>query len=145
MESTRPRVFVDTNVLFSALHSAEGASAQIVNLHTQGILQMIVSRRVLVELFRTVESKLPVRVAGLDRLLANAPPEVVRDPTQEEAVFASSEVNAGDAPIWEAALAADVDYFVTEDRRLLRECRVAQTAFAVLLPRELVERIRPPQ
>jgi hypothetical protein len=48
-------------------------------------------------------------------------------------------VNESDAPIVAAALAADVDYFVTGDRRLRNELAGLNPPFRALSPRELIE------
>ena len=140
-----PRVFLDTNVIISGLHSRDGAPAQILHLHSTGAIRAVVSQLVLEEAVRVARAKLPAIQHRLRDWLFAATPEVAAEPRDNDVVEVAAVVNFDDAPIVAAALAAGVDYFVTGDRRLLREFRVAQTTITVLTPRELVERTKRPQ
>lgn len=66
----------------------------------------------------------------------------LRIPTKRLVRSLAVTINAGDAPIVASAIEADVDYFVTGDRRLLTECRALGLDRPVFLsPRELVDRL----
>jgi len=137
--SAPPRVFVDTNVLFSASHSLQGAPGRLLQLHRDGHIGIVVSQQVLDELIRNLRDKLPSGLPVLQHLLNATPPEIVADPAQEGVDQLAEAVNFDDAPILAAALAAEVDFLVTGDRAFLREARKAQTDLVVLSPREFLE------
>src|SRR5437867_9340876 len=141
MESTQTSVFVDTNVLFSALHSPTGTPARLIDLSVDGRFQIIVSQRILTELIRTTEAKLPLELANLSNMLMGAALRVVSNPPRDAVDALLNKVNPQDAPILAAALAAQADYLVTGDRIFLREARKAQIAIAVLSPREFLNHL----
>ncbi|MBI1886028.1 MAG: putative toxin-antitoxin system toxin component, PIN family [Chloroflexi bacterium] len=140
--SPRPRVFLDTNVIFSGFHSPSGPPAQILRLHIEGAIQAIVSQQVLEELARTIAAKLPSAAAPVRALLVSAPPEVVPDPPLEMAKHWAKLVDPVDAPVIAAAVQAGADYFVTGDKVFLGKAReIAKSGIAVLSPRQLVEKL----
>ena len=51
----RPRVFLDTNVLVSALYSAGGPPAAILRLHVEDRITIVVSQLVVEELIRAIQ------------------------------------------------------------------------------------------
>lgn len=54
-----PRVFFDSNVIFSGLYSREGPPARLLEAYTRGRLEMVISQQVLAEVVRTLEAKIP--------------------------------------------------------------------------------------
>ena len=142
MASTRPSVFVDTNVLFSALHSKTGNPARILQLHLDDLIELVVSLDVLEELVRELAEKIPGARQMLQFILLSSPPTIVADPTAEEIAVALTRINSADASIWAAAVAVGPDFFVTGDRRFLREARAGQTSLTALTPRELISRLK---
>jgi len=139
--SEGPRVFLDANVIYSGLHSSGSPPARLLHLHATRSIQAVVSQLVIEETLRTVRAKASAALPDLFDWLVSSPPEVVPDPSDEEVSAALVDINFDDAPIWAAAVAADVDYFVTGDRRLLREACAAQKALTVLTPRELIDQL----
>src|SRR3990172_4839889 len=119
----RPRVFLDTNVLVSALYSAGAPPGAILRLHVDERITIVASQLVLDELIRTIHRKLPDALPHFRELLLNAPPEVVPDPTAGEIQTFARGVNRSDAPLLAAAVIAGVDYLVTGDSPFLREAR----------------------
>jgi len=136
-----PRVFLDTNVLYSALHSPSGRSAHILQLHADRRLQVVVSVQVLAELVRNVRNKAPGRLRLVQDLIASGSLETAVNPPNSAIDAVRPPVNWDDAPIVAAALDAGVDYFVTGDRRLADEVRSLNPPFRVLSPRELIQEI----
>lgn len=123
MESTRARVFVDTNVLFSSFYSNRGPPGKILELHSQGRIRLVVSGRVLRELARHVSRKNAAALPIVARFLSDATPEVTRDPTKEEVSAAARQVNSGGATIWASVVISAPDYFLTGDAEFLDEAR----------------------
>ena len=143
-ERLKPRVFLDTNVLFSGLYSEDGPPGEILRLHVQGEITVVVSRQVLGELVQTIREKLPQALPALERLLTNAPPEVVADPPVEAVARACRVISAGDAPILAAAMLAEPDLLVTGNRRhFLDDPEVARfSGLSILTPAQCVDYFR---
>jgi putative PIN family toxin of toxin-antitoxin system len=139
----RPRVFLDTNVLVSALYSADGPPGAILRLHVDERITIVVSQLVVDELVRAIHRKLPDALPPLRELLLNTPPEVVPDPTAEEIQTFAHGVNRSDAPLLAAAVNAGADYLVSGDVAFLREARRLETGVALVTPRELLARLQP--
>jgi len=137
----RPRAFLDTNVIFSALYSPSGPPADILRLHIEGKIQMVVSRQILEELARTIAAKLPsAATATVQTFLLNAPPEVVADPPLPSVKRWARLVDPVDAPVIAAAVEAGADYFVTGDEGFLgKASEIAKRGIAVLSPRQFIE------
>ena len=135
----RPRVFLDTNVLFSGLHTPGGNPHRILEAATVGGIQAVVSTGVLVELVRNMKRKVPSRLADLERFLTSTPLEVVPEPPAHD-TEPWLQVGLGtDAPIVAAAVLAEVDYLCTGDRRLLDNSSLVERAgLRVVAPGELM-------
>ena len=138
----RPRVFLDTNALVSALHSAGGPPAAILRLHAEDQITIVVSQLVVEELIRAIHRKLPDALPLLREFLLNTPPEVVPDPSADEMRRFAPSVNRSDAPVLAAAINAGADYLVSGDVAFLREARRLEVAVALVTPRELLGRLR---
>src|SRR2546427_4160497 len=119
--SRRTRVFANTNVLVSGLYSTSGPPVTIIDLHALGQIDLVVSQLVLDELARAVSQKLPSITRRVESFLNETPPEVVPDPSADDAACYLGNINPGDAPIFAAAIQSEIDYFVTGDRRLRNE------------------------
>ena len=115
--SPRIKVFIDTNVLIAGVASVTGASAAVLDLCEAEILQMVVSRQVLVEADRNFSAKLPGLVGQFRRFIQNLAPLMVEDPPANAVEKAASLVDRKDAVILAAALEAKVDYLITLDKK----------------------------
>ena len=115
----RPRVFLDSNVIFSGLYSAEGAPGIILRHFVEGRIRVVISQQVLEEVVRTIKEKLPEALPVLRKLLVSTPPEIRKDPTPGEVSYWTEVVQSEDAPILAAALAAQPDCLVTGDKHFL--------------------------
>ena len=140
MPEPKPRVFLDSNVVFSGLYSARGAPAVILDRFIEGRLMVVVSQQVLDEVIRTIKEKLPEALPALRKLLLNTPPEIRKDPTPEEITRWSGLLDAGDATILAAAVAAQPDYFVTGDRHFTENPEIAEKAdLHIVTPAQFIE------
>jgi predicted nucleic acid-binding protein len=137
---TKPRVFLDTNVLFSGVHSESGAPKRLLDAAGLSRYQVVVSRLVLDELVRNLRSKSPSSLPKLERVFAEVRFEIVSDPPNEEIRRWRDAGLGTDAPIVAAAVLAEVDYFCTGDRRLLSKASLIERAgLRVVTPGELLE------
>ncbi|MFW6150538.1 MAG: putative toxin-antitoxin system toxin component, PIN family [Chloroflexota bacterium] len=138
----RPRVFLDTNVIFSGLCSPSGAPGQILDRFAAEKLQVVVSQQVLDELIQTISAKLPLALSALKGLLESTPLEIVRDPEAEDVGRWRRLINAQDAPILTAAVAAQPDYLVTGDRHFFENRAVPEeSGLTILTPGEFIEQM----
>jgi predicted nucleic acid-binding protein len=135
--SASPRVFLDSNVLISALIGDAGSPpAALVDWMCGGRLGLMLTGECnLREIERNLSAKLPAAAPLWKRFLVRSGIEVVACPTTPV-----RGVNAKDAPMVGAALKAKCRYFVTGDKRLLAEITKSQgTALIPLAPREMLE------
>ena len=133
------RVFLDTNVLFSGLHSPRGAPNRILEAAIAADMEAVVSMDVLQELVRNIRRKAPRLIGHLNRFLISTSFEVVADPAEQEVERWYDAGLGSDAPVIAAALGAGVDYVCTGDRRLLARGRAdALSGLRVVTPAELV-------
>ncbi len=138
------RVFLDTNVLFSGLHSQGGPPGEILNLYVRGEITVVISRQVLEELVVTIREKLPRAIPVLERLLTGVPPEVVGNPPLAELARARGVINPADAPILAAAMVARPDVFVTGNtRHFLDNPEVARVSgLRIMTPAQFMDYLR---
>jgi len=134
-----PRVFLDTNVLFSGLHSRHGVPNLLLEAALDSRLTPVISGTVLAELVRNITRKAPHLIGTLNQFLADAEPEVAAEAPPDERQRWYDAGLGTDAPIVAAAVDSGVDYFCTGDAALLERARTG--AFAelhVLSPAELL-------
>jgi len=136
----KPRIFLDTNVIFSALYSPTGPPADILRLHIDGKIRIVVSPQVLEELARAITAKLPAAASAVQALLLNAPPEVVPDPSPGDVKRWTRLVNPVDAPIIAAAVQTGADYLITGDAGFLAKAsEIEKRGITVLSPRQFID------
>jgi len=116
---TRPRVFLDTNVLFSGVHSESGVPKRLLDAAGLSRYQIVASTLVLNELVRNLRTKSSRSLVKLERVLREVRFEMVPEPPDEQIARWRDAGLGTDAPIVAAAVLAEVDYFCTGDRRLL--------------------------
>jgi putative PIN family toxin of toxin-antitoxin system len=122
----KPRVFLDTNVIFSGLYSAEGPPGIILENFIEGKLRVVISQQVLEEVVRTIKEKLPEALPSLRKLLVSFPPEVTGDPAPEEVARWAEVVHVEDAGILAAAVKAQPDYLITGDKHLFQSPGISE-------------------
>jgi len=120
------KVFIDTNVLIAGVNSVTGASATILDLCEARVLQMVVSRQVLIEADRNFAAKFPQLVGRFRQFMHNLAPLMVEDPTPESMEKAATIIDRKDAPILAAAENANVDFLITLDKRHFLNPRTRQ-------------------
>ncbi len=137
------RAFADASVLYSAIHSATGASRELLRRHRDGQLRLIVSDYALVEAKRNLVQDTPGLAAAIDLVFEIYAFEVVTpDPEsiQEAAVYTAMK----DAPIVAAAKIGLCKYLLTYDRQhLLGVPQVAEkSGLTICTPGDLVQVLR---
>jgi len=139
----RLRVFLDSNVIFSGLHSAKGPAGMILDGFLQGKLTVVISQQVLEEVVRTLKEKLPEALPAFRRLLVSVPPEIVRDPTTEEIDKWAQLIHPDDASILAAAIAAQPDFLVTGDKHFRKRPGIAaKSGLRIVTPAQFQGQLR---
>lgn len=143
MERKRWRVFLDTSALIAGIVSPTGAAREVLRLAEARVIELVVSRQVLVEAERNLASKLPLVLDDYHLLLRRLEPVVVEDPPRAAAQEAARVIHRNDAPILAAARIAAVDYLVTWNTRDFLTDRVRDWAsFPALTPGEFLRAFR---
>ena len=113
----RIKVFIDISVLIAGVASVTGASAAVLDLCEAEIIQMVISRQVLVEADRNFSAKLPGLVDQFRHFIRNLAPVMVEDPSAPVAEKTATLIDRKDAAILAAAIEAKVGYLTTLDKK----------------------------
>lgn len=141
-EDRTPLVFLDSNVIFSGLHSPGGPPGAILKHMLDGRITVIVSRQILEEAVRTFKKKLPRALPALSEFLLNSPLEVISHPGPEKVLRWTDILNEGDASILAAAITANPDSFVTGDSHFLDNSPLnRKSALVICSPAQLLENL----
>jgi putative PIN family toxin of toxin-antitoxin system len=133
------RVFLDTSALIAGIASVKGSAREILRLAELNIIDIVVSRQIIVEADRNIESKLHKMLADYREYIKILSPEMVNDPPTEEIKKYASVINNDDAPILAAAELSGADYLVTWDRAHFISNRVKESVqVRVVIPGEFL-------
>ena len=139
VREAKPRVFLDSNVIFSGFYSLEGAPGQILQSCINGRITMVISRQVLDEVIRNVRRKLPDILEPVIDFLSTTAIEVVANPESEEVVDNRMNLSPRDAAVLLAAARAKPDYFVTGDNHFLKNPGLEETLdLRIITPAQLL-------
>lgn len=111
MTNSMPRVFLDSNVWFSALYGSANCE-KIIRAHIQETITAVISPQVLKESVRNLKEKIPHKLSVFQKLFFSYPPVIVPDPESINADIKDL-VDPKDRPILMAAMLSGVDYFIT--------------------------------
>ena len=143
MPKPKPRVFLDSNVIFSGLYSPKGAPGLIFEHFIKGNINVVVSQQVLEEVIRTIKEKLPGALPALRRLLMSTPPEVIADPELENLESWAKRLPVADAAILLAAVVAQPDYFITGDNHFIENADISiETGLHIVTPAKFLELLK---
>lgn len=132
------KIFIDTNILFSASLFPESRVAQAYRKAVSGPHQGVTSDYVIEELNRAYRRKAPGKVGSLAEFLLNALPMLAILPTPKETLTAEKQIrDKNDRPIFRTAAAAQADIILTGDLDLLES---GITKPMILSPSEFLER-----
>ncbi len=117
-KTTKPRVFIDADVLFAgaAAPSEYGASLVVLRMAEITLVQATASRQVIVEAERNLTTKFPNALSTF-RLLVDRCLEVVEDPARDDISKHEGSADAKDLPILVAAIQQKCPWFVTYNTR----------------------------
>lgn len=136
---TKPRVYIDTDVLLAACASREGASHIIVKLAELTLLEGLISEAVRVEAERNLLKKLPQALPAYRALLKAAKLLEVQVPSADKLARYRGQGDPKDLVHLVAAREAGCAFLVTHNTK---HYSPASGSPEVLTPGELVRRIR---
>ena len=117
MAKPKPKVFLDTSALIAGIASPKGAARELLRLAEIGLIEIVVSRQVIVEADRNITAKLPECIDDFRAYLETLAPVLIDDPSAREVKPFFSLIHPDDAPVLAAAVLAKADYLVTWDRK----------------------------
>jgi predicted nucleic acid-binding protein len=136
--SAKPRVFVDATVLFAGIGWPRWSYA-VLRHAVQRDFQLVLSPLVIEQARRNLQEKLPASVASFDTWLSHVSCELAPDP-RPEAVATHLDLvrDVEDVPVAVAALAAHVDYLVSEDKDFTEESATRELRKHVTIMRPVI-------
>lgn len=139
-QKAKLRVFLDSNVILSGLHSDKGSPGIIIDYFVKGKIKVIISRKVLSEVILVIKLKLPHILSQLRNFLINFPPEIVKDPDGNEIKKFTELINKDDAVILAAAITSNPDYLVTGDKHFFEDSIIKEKLdLKIVTPSEFLE------
>ena len=106
------RLFLDSNVLFTAAHNPEGKASLVIELAAVGNWEVVTSAYCLAEARLNLEKKHPVSLDRLSDILGTV--RLVPDVTGERCTLSLPEK---DRPVFASAQRCKATHFLTGDRR----------------------------
>lgn len=137
-----PRVFIDANILIAGADSRSGASRAVLVLGEIGLIQLVVSRQVLIEAERNIRNKLPRALPNFVEQLTYLRLEVLPDPNETNSTQWESIIEAKDAPILAAAVNAQIERFVTLNTKDFTPAVATATGITIQTPAEFIQDMR---
>lgn len=139
------RAFFDANVVFSAVLTSRGVPRELLRLAARDAIQVVISQQIVEEIKRNLSKKYPELLDLFPSLLTKAGIEVVEDASQstvEEVVEYLP--YPPDAAVLAAALEAQVDCFVTGDKKhFLSKPEIEdQAGLSILSPRDFLQCVK---
>jgi len=117
MRKQRPKVFLDTSALIAGVASSRGAARAVLQLAEIGLIEVVVSRQVIVEADRNIEEKLPEMLNEYREFIELLAPVLIDDPRQKDVERFLKVINYDDAPILASAVSSGADFLITWDRK----------------------------
>ena len=137
---SRPRVFLDADVILaaSASPSEHGASLVILRLAEITLIEAITCEQAILEVRRSLEAKLP-QALPIFETIVNRCLEVVPNPSPAELALHADKAHVGDLPILVAASLTGCPWLVTFS---IRHLQPGLPSVTVLRPGEYVRHAR---
>ncbi len=105
------------SALIAGIASSKGAARELLRLAEIGLIEIVVSRQVIVEADRNIMAKLPECLNDFRAYLETLAPFLADDPPAASVKPFFSLIHPDDAPVLAAAVALKADYLITWDRK----------------------------
>jgi predicted nucleic acid-binding protein len=131
------RIFFDTSVYIAALLSPKGAAGELVRLVEGGVVRMLVSQEVIIEVDRVLSAKFPELIQANRGLWKHLSPEIAPSPNADQLRPFLRQLAKGDASILCSARLAKAPVFVTWNTRdFMRPGVEGLVDFPIVVPAE---------
>jgi predicted nucleic acid-binding protein len=144
VEKPRLKFFLDTSALIAGIVSSTGAAREVLRLAELELIEIVMSRQVIVEADRNIEAKLPDLLYEYRDFIELLAPVLADDPSPKDLKkYLDLIVDPDDAPILAAAALHKVDYLVTWDKKhFLKTSIRTGTDMQILAPGEFLKYFR---
>lgn len=143
MPSPPYRIFFDTSVYIAGLLSPKGAAGELMRLAESGIIQMVVSKRIIIESDQVLINKFPDLIEDSRRFWKSLSPELVKEPSPSKSKSFTENLPLADAFILSAAHKADVLAFVTWNTKDFMKKNIKSLVnFPIVVPGDCLELFR---
>ena len=135
----KPRIFLDSNIIFSGFYSLQSTPGQILQAGISGRISIVISRQVLDEVIRNIRRKLPGILEPVIEFLSATAIEIVANPGPEEVAGSRLNLLPGDAAVLLAAARAKPDFFIIGDNHFLENPGLEKTLdLRIITPTQLL-------
>lgn len=133
---SKPRVFVDSNVWFSAFYK-KGTASELINSFLQKRFEIVISEQVLEEVLKNIKNKIPQALHLAYQFFQVCPLTIIKDPQLKELEKFAGLAEKKDLPILIPALKYDCRFFITGNKKDFRIRKIKKNHHLVILnPRE---------
>ena len=136
------KVFLDANVIFSAVYSETGGSAYILQLAKKDRIKLYSSRLAIKEAERNLREKADIKaVLKFYDLLDEVYMELIDTDRAKAKERFSDFVGEKDSPILDSAIASKADFFITLDKKhfLNRKVLSAKLPVKIVTPSQFIQ------
>ena len=138
------KVFIDTNVWFSAFYGSKNAE-RLIKAHINKEIKVVISQQVLDELVKNVQAKIPGALPHLEKLFQAIPPEITKNP-KVISLLVKKTVNPKDQSIFQTVLDSRIKFFVTGNLKHFKTEKIRrQTGVKIFNPAQAVQVCLPPR
>jgi predicted nucleic acid-binding protein len=117
MQKQKLKAFLDTSALIAGIASSRGAARAVLQLAEMGLIEVVISRQVIVEADRNIEEKLPEILNEYREFINKLGLVLIDDPSQNDFERYLKVINYDDAPILASAVGSGADFLITWDRK----------------------------
>lgn len=141
MTGEKPRVFLDSNIWFSAFYGSVNCE-KLLKAHIDHKITAVISTRVLEEIVRNIKEKIPKLIPVFNLFISSYPPEIFANPKSIPKKILKY-VESEDQPIFAAAINAGVKFFVTGNIGDFQTEKLEKlTQIKILTPAQAVKELR---
>jgi len=143
MGKKKLKVFLDTSALIAGIASSKGAARAVLQLAEVSLIEVIVSKEVIVEADRNIEEKISEMLNEYREFITILSPILVDDPSQKECEKFLKVINPDDAPILASAVYSGADFLVTWDKKhFMRKDVQTYSNLRIVTPGEFLKHFR---
>lgn len=139
--SNKIKVMLDSNVIISGI-TCPRHCFEILNHALKQDFNLFLSEIILEEVKRNIQKKFQPYLLNLKSFLLNCPFELVPDPEKDMVLKNQNLVpHQNDVPVILAAIESMVDFFITGDKEIIKECVSLKGKCAFLTPTNFLKEI----